>query len=149
MRDTQRPLRMAIHNVLTGNVFYGGSAINFYDEKKKAGQSDKVYGIYSTQQTTRDQQSVDETWITSERIDLEFTHQSGFEVTKDFIDDLTDQAYQILLPSRLNDSLPDPLLMRIEHFELEQALTRSVEITSTETIVSKIVTFSCKIIQQQ
>lgn len=147
MRDTQRPFRMAIHSVINGNATYNGQPVYFYDEKKKVGLTDRVYGLYTTQQTTRDHTS--DCWITDELITLELLHKSGFEVTKDFVDDVSDQLYQLLMPTRINDALPDPSLMLIQNFELEEALTRSVEITDTETIVSKLITFSCKIIQQQ
>lgn len=147
MRDTQRPLRLAIHAIINNNVTYNGQFIKFYDEKKKVGQTDKVYGLYSTQQTTRDRTS--ESWITDEKITIELEHKSDFEVTKDFLDDVSDQVYQLLMPNPINDALADPSLMLIQHFELEEALTRSVEISPTETIVSKLLTFSCKIIQQQ
>jgi hypothetical protein len=147
MRDTQKPLRLSIHSVINGNTTYNGSPVNFYDEKKKVGLTDRVYGLYSTQQTTRDRTS--EYWITDELITIELLHKSGFEVTKDFIDDVSDQLYQILMPDAINAALPNPSLMLIQHFELEEAITRSVEITDTETIVSKLITFSCKITQQQ
>jgi hypothetical protein len=52
------------------------------------------------------------------------------------------------MPTRMNDALPDPTLMQIQIFELDSAISRSVEISDTQTIISKIVTFSCKIIQQ-
>lgn len=139
---------MAIFGTLTGGaVTYMGQAVNFYDEKKKVGRTDKVYVLFGTQQTTRDRTS--EYWITDERIDLEILHAEEFEVTKDFIDDVSNQIYQLLMPNPINDSLPDPTLMQIQHFELEQALTRAVEVSPTKTIVSKLLTFSCKIVQQQ
>ncbi len=148
MKDTQRPLRLAIHGIINGNVLYNGQPVYFYDEKKKVSRTDKVYGLYSTQNSTRGEDSNDSTWITEERIDIELLHKTQFEVTKDFIDDASDQIYALLMPNRLNDTLPDPSMMLIQHFELEQALTRAVEISPTETIVTKIMTFYCKIIQQ-
>jgi hypothetical protein len=140
---------MAIHAVINGNVTYNDQPIYFYDEKKKVGRTDKVYGLYGTQQSTRGEDMNDSTWITEEKIDIEILHKSEFEVTKDFIDEASDQIYELLMPSRLNAALPDPTLMLIQHFELDQALTRAVEVSPTETIVSKIMTFSCKMIQQQ
>lgn len=147
MRDTQRPLRAAIYSVISGVVLYNGSPIKFYDEKKKAGATDNVYGLFGTQQTAISQ-VIDDSWITDELITIELTHRSEFEVTKDFLDDVADQMLQVLMPTRLNDALPDPTLMQIQSFELDNAITRSVEITATETITSKFVTFSCKMVQQ-
>lgn len=147
MRDTQYPLRRAIYLTLGSNVLYNGSPVKFYDEKKRVGNSDAIYGIFSTQQTSISQ-PIDESWVTDELITIELLHKTGFEVTKDIIDDVSNQIYQILMPSRMNDSLPDPNLMKIELFELDSAITRSVEVSDTETIISKIITFSCKMIQQ-
>jgi len=147
MKDTQRPLRMAIYGVVGDNILYQGQPVKLYDEKKKVGRTDKVYMLFGTQQSTRDRTS--DCWITDERIDIEIIQRSEFEATKDFIDDISDQLYQLLMPDPINDSLPDPSLMLIQNFELEQALTRSIQLSDTETIVEKIVTFSCKVIQQQ
>lgn len=138
---------MAIYGVVGNNILYNGNPVKLYDEKRKVGQADKVYMLFSTQQSTRDRTS--ETWITDERIDIEIIQRSEYEVTKDFIDDISEQLYTLLMPDPINDGLPDPSMMQIQHFELEQALTRSIQITDTETIIQKICTFSCKIIQQQ
>lgn len=148
MRDTQKPLRTAIYNVLNGNVTYDGETVfKLYDEKKKVGQTERIYGLFGTQQTTRDRTS--EYWITDERIDIEIVHSTEFEVSKDMIDDISDQLYLLLMPGPINSALADPTSMLIQHFELEQALTRAVEISPTQSEVSKIITFFCKIIQQQ
>jgi hypothetical protein len=147
LRDTHYPLRRAINTVLSGNITYNGQPVKLYDEKRKVADTDNVYIIFSTQQTAISQ-PIDESWITDELITLEILQKTGFEVTKDFIDDLSDQVYRLLMPTRLNDALPDPTLMQIQLFELDSAISRSVEISETQTIISKIVTFSCKIVQQ-
>lgn len=148
MRDAQYPLRMAIYGVLTGNLTYDGDVVKLYDEKKKVGSTDNVYILMGTQLSTPTDDN-DCAWITTETIDLEILHRSEYEVTKDFIDQLSGQMYELLMPTKLTSSLPDPNLMSIQYFDLQRALTRSVEISSTETIISKIITFTCKVIQQR
>lgn len=147
MRDAQYPLRLAIFGVLNGNLTYNGQPVNLYDEKKKVGSADKVYIVMGTQASTPVDDN-DSCFITDETIDLEILHKTEFEVTKDFIDDLSNQMYQQLIPTKLTDSLPDPTLMQIQYFDLRRAVTRSVEVTPTETIIAKIITFGCKVIQQ-
>lgn len=148
MRDAQYPLRMALFGVLTGQLTYNGQEVKLYDEKKKVGASDDVYIIMGTQLSVPSDEN-DCAWITTETIDLEILHRTEFEVTKDFIDQLSDQIYQLVMPTKLTTSLPDPNLMAIQHFDLQRAVTRSVEITPTETIIAKIITFTAKVIQQR
>jgi len=148
MRDTHYLIRRAFYAVLQGQVTYAGQIVNFYDEKKKASSSDNVYAIFSTQQSSRSQDSNDSTWITDERIDIEITQKQGFEVTKDFIDDVSNQMYQLLMPTRGQDALPVQNEMQFRNVELETALTRSVQISPTETIISKVITFSLQAVQQ-
>src|SRR5688572_2154515 len=146
MRDTQYPLRRAVDAVLKGNVTFNGAEVKFYDEKKKVGATDKVYGLYSTQQSNKSADVIDCTWITDETIDIELHHRTEYEVTKDHLDDASNQVYQLLLPSRLNAALENPHLMQIQFFDFDRAITRTVEITPTETVITKIITFSAKIV---
>jgi hypothetical protein len=147
MRDAQYPLRLAIFGVLNGILTYNGQPVKLYDEKKKVGQNDNVYVLMGTQLSTPIDDN-DSCWITDETIDLEFLHRTEFEVTKDFIDGMTNQACGLLMPDKLTAALPNPTLMQIQYFDLRRAVTRSVEISPTETIIAKIITFGCKVIQQ-
>lgn len=148
MKDTQYPLRLAVNSVLAGNIIIEGQTINLYDEKKKAGDSDNLYIIFGTQQSTKASRQFDQSWFTDEKIDLEIFHKTGFEVTKDLIDEVSNRVYELLMPTRAADALPVQDNMQIQNFQLEQALTRAVQISPTETVVSKIMTFSCQVIQQ-
>jgi hypothetical protein len=146
MKDTHYPLRRAIYTVLNNNIIVQGTTIGIYDEKKKVGANDRTYCIFGTQQSTRDRTS--EYWITRESIDIEIYQKTDFEVTKDFVDQVSDAIYSLLMPDPINAALPNPSLMQIQHFELERAISRTVELMSTETVIQKIATFTCLIVQQ-
>lgn len=146
MRDTHYPLRKAIFGVLNGNIVVNGTNVGLYDEKKRIGANEWIYAIFGTQQTTRDRTS--EYWITRELIDIEIYQQTDFEVTKDFIDQASNVIYELLMPNPINAALPNPSLMQIQHFELERAISRTVELSATTSAVQKIITFTCLIVQQ-
>lgn len=148
MRDAQYHLRRAIDAVLTSNVVVDGNTINFYDEKKRAGANERLYCIYGTQQSTPDQNN-DSTWITRETIDIEIYQRTESEVSKDLVDQVSDQLYTLLMPQRISSALANPNLMQVQFFDLQQAVTRSAEISDTETIIQKIVTFTCLVVQQK
>lgn len=146
MKDTHYPLRHAIYTVLNGNITVNGTTVGIYDEKKKAGANERIYCILGSQQSTRDRTS--EYWITRELIDIEIYQRTDFEVTKDFIDQVSNVIYELLMPDPINAGLPNPSLMQIQHFELDRAISRTVELASTETVIQKVATFTCLIVQQ-
>lgn len=148
MRDAQYPLRRAIDQVLTGNVLINGQPINFYDEKKKAGNNEALYCIYGTQQSTPEQ-AMDSAWITRENIDIEIIQKTQFEVSKDLVDEISNQLYTLLMPQKISSALTNPHLMQVQYFDLQQAITRSLQVSDTESIVQKIVTFTCLVVQQK
>lgn len=145
MRDAQYPLRLSIYNKVTNQVTYNGSPVGFYDERKRA--AGDVYCVFGTQTSTPTEAN-DCTWMTEELIDIEIWQRQGFEVTKDFVDDISNQLYQLLNPAVLTAGFANPMNMQVVSFDLQQAITRSVEITPTETVIAKILTFKAVIVQQ-
>ena len=146
MRDAQYPLRLACFNVLTGAVSFNSQVIGFYDEKKRA--AGNIYCIFGTQQSTRSPESTDCMWVTDETIDIEIWHKTGSEVSKDIIDSVSNQIYTLLSPATLTAGFANPSLMQVLFFDLQNAITRAFEITPTESVTGKIITFKCTIVQQ-
>lgn len=145
MRDTQKPLRAAVYQALGGNVNVGG-VIPVFDEKKSVTSSAKLYILLSTQQEVNSDTM--DTFMTQSFLDIEVCQQSGSEVSKDDIDDVSDAVYAILFPSPYQSGLTNPSLMQIQNLRREKTITRALEISATESILRKIITVSALIIQQ-
>lgn len=145
MRDTQKPYRLAIFSKLDGNVIYNGNQINIYDEKKKVGARDDVYILLSTQQESNNDTS--DTFITRSSIDIEIVQRTGSEVSKDEIDDIGDAVLQILCPEPESADILTLNGFQFANLYREKTITRAVEISPTETIIRKIITMTCSIVQ--
>lgn len=147
MRDTSKILRYAVYNALSGNITYGGTNIPVYDEKKKIHDKASVYVLLSTQQEVpgNDIQGV---FDTESIIDLEICYKTGSEISKDVLDDVSNEVLQILLPTPTTIGIQQPSGFQIQNFRYSGSLTRTFEISQTESIVRKILKFSSTIIQQ-
>ena len=143
MRDTCKPYRIAMFNLLNGNL--GG--INVYDEKKKVGAADKVFVLLSTQQETQVEEN-DCSWITRSSIDLEIVAKSGSEVTKDTVDDLANLIIGLVLPTIQTSGLTAPSGFQFSGLVLEKTISRNISLSETESILTKILTFVTQIIEQ-
>jgi len=141
MRDLSRPYRLAIYAVLNGVI-----SVPVYDEKKKVASTETTFVILSTQQQTPVEEN-DCTWISRCSIDIEVIQKTGFEVTKDDIDDISNQICGILLPSQGITPIESPNL-QFTLPEIESIISRNVSITEPETVIVKILRFVCTIIQQ-
>lgn len=146
MKDTMSILRRAVFDTLNGNLSYLGSPVNVYDEKKKATASDRLFVILGTQQESDDDTS--EYFITDSTIDIEIYHKTEFEVSKDAIDEVSNQVMSLILPSPSLNGLPVQNLFLIQCVRRLRAISRNFSITDNESVLSKIITFTCKIVQQ-
>jgi hypothetical protein len=145
LRDTQRILRHAIRDLLAGQLSWDGTAVPVYDEKKRDKQSADLFVILSTQQETDN--NTDTSWTTDSSIDIEITHKTEFEVSKDAIDEISDQILEILLPT------PDGPGWEVGGFLIQNirrssTITRNFSVTDSQSIVAKIITITSKITQQ-
>jgi hypothetical protein len=146
MRDTQKILRHAVFQTLNGNVTYNGSNIPVYDEKRLLGDQDNLFIILGSQRESDD--SPDEYFITNSSIDIEIQHRTEFEVSKDAIDDVSDQVLQIIMPTPYTNGFPVQNLFQINGVTRSSTISRNFSLTDSQSIVAKIITITCKIIQQ-
>lgn len=140
MRDTQKILRHAIFNALTG------ISVPVYDEKKKVRDNTSLYVLLGTQQEQNDDTM--DTFITLSTIDIEVCHKTGSEVSKDKMDDVGNEILERLFPTVQTDGITDPSGVQIQNLRRERTITRTIEITPTESMVRKIITISSQIVQQ-
>lgn len=143
MRDTCKPYRLAIYNCLNGNL--GG--IKVYDEKKKVGATDTLFVLLSTQQETPIEEN-DCAFISKSSIDIEIVQKTGFEVTKDTIDDLANIILTLVIPDTQSSCLTAPSGFQFLIPTVTRTLTRNVSITDSESILVKIITITTQIVTQ-
>lgn len=140
MRNTKKHFRRAIYDMLSGAL-----TVPVYDEKKWVQSTDRAYVIMSTQ--TEADESPDCHFQTRASIDLEIIVKSGFEGTKDTQDDIEDEILAILRPTQDSDVLTSSGFL-IQNLYRERSVTRNISITSPETILQTIVTFTATITEQ-
>ena len=118
----------------------------FYDEKKSVLASDTVFAILSTQQETPALDN-DCTWIQKSSIDIEIYQKTGSEVTKDLIDDLSNQVLALLLPTPWATPLAFSNLQFTNPY-CESIISRNISLSETESIMQKVIRFVVTIVQQ-
>lgn len=146
MRDTQKILRMAVYQVLNGNLSYDGNNVPVFDEKRKLSSTDNLFVILGTQRETDD--NTDDAFITDSSIDIEIQHRTEFEVSKDAIDDVSNQILQIILPTPQTSGFPVQNLFQIQLVRRSSTISRNFSLTDSQSVVAKIITITCKIVQQ-
>jgi hypothetical protein len=147
MRDTMKPVRHAVNAALGGNITYAANPVPVRDEKIYTGESPKIYILLSTQQET-DTDRTDCTWTTRSSIDLEFITRSGSEVSKDVLDDVSNDALELLIGLPTSGLIPNPSGFQITDVVRESAITRNITLTGTESILQKTVRIIFTILQQ-
>jgi len=148
LKDTTDILLNAVHAKLNGNVSYSSENVPFYDEKKKIRDRDALYCLYSTQQEVPGELTQG-FFINDSFLDIEICHKTGSEVSKSVLSNVANQIYQILFPEQDAVSLTSPSGFQIVEFDFIRSITRVFEISTTESILRKIITVKAKIVEQQ
>lgn len=146
MMDTMRPFRKAIYDVLNGNVSYKSSTIKFYDEKVWTGQAPDLYCFFGTQRET-DITQTDCGWEARTTLDLIIANRTPSETSKDALDEISDDIYQLLLNLPGSDNLAAQTGFQISYLKRESAVSGLIQISPTETILQKIITLTANILQ--
>lgn len=141
MRDISLPYRNAIAAAISGVI-----SVPVYDEKRWVQDTDTKYVLLTTQQQTPVDDN-DCTWISRASIDLEIYHKSGSEVTKNDIDNISNEICKILLPAPFTTVLSSPNLL-FQNAYFESIISRNISLSETESILIKILRFVCVITQQ-
>jgi len=142
LKDTMKPLRHAVFNLLDGELSYDSNPVNVYDELN---DTDDIYVLLSTQQEVFDETS--DCFITRSSIAIEVVAKTESSVSKDIIDDVSDQIYQLLRPTTSTTGLVDPSGFSIQNVQRENALTQVLQITPTQSVLRKILNIVVTIVQ--
>lgn len=140
MRDVSLPYRHAVFAVLSG------ISVPVYDEKRKVTDTDPLFVLLSTQQQIPSDDN-DCTWISRSSIDIEIQQRTGSEVSKDDIDNLSNEILGLLIPTPWNTPLTSPNL-QFQNAFAESIISRNASITETDTIIIKVIRFVCTVTQQ-
>lgn len=140
MRDVSLPFRTAVAALLQGNI-----SVNCYDEKRWVQATDTQFVLFTTQQQTpRDDN--DCTWISDNSIDIEIYDKTGSEASKNDIDNIANEILAILIPAPFVTPLASPNLQFGS--AVATIISRNLSTSETETILQKVITFSCVVTQQ-
>lgn len=143
MRDVSKPFRLSVFNCLNGNL----SGAPVYDEKQKVTGTDTLFVLLSTQQQVPDE-DISESWISRASIDIEVIQKTGSEVSKDDIDDVSNDILGLLLPSPWVAGVVTPSGFQFTNAKCESIISRNLSLSETESVVQKIIRFSVQVIQQ-
>lgn len=141
MKDTSKPFRIAIATALQGNI-----GANLYDEKRWVQQTDTLFVILSTQQQIPSNEN-DCTWISRSSIDIEIIQKTGSEASKNDIDDVSNAICGLLVPAPFTTTITSSNL-QFCNARVDSIISRNLAISETETILQKIIRFSCDIVEQ-
>jgi hypothetical protein len=146
MRDTQKVLRKAIYDALNGTVLYDSAVVPVFDEKRSITSTANLYILLSTQTETASDTS--DAFMTISTIDIEVCHKTGSEVSKDTMDDVANEVLEILFPTAWSVGINNGSLMQIANLRRDRTVTRVIELSSTESVLRKIITLSATIVEQ-
>jgi hypothetical protein len=146
MKDTMRIFRKAVYDCLNTFIIYKSANVAVYDEKVKAGQSPNLYVLFQSQRET-DTTQTDCGWECKANLDLLIVDKTGSEVSKDTVDEISDQIYELLLNLPGSDNLAAQSGFKIMMLKRESAVTGLLQITPTQSELQKLITLTATISQ--
>ena len=116
------------------------------DEKKKVASTANIYILFSTQQ--EQPQDTFSNHITDSYLDLEICHRTGSEVSKSVLSGVANAVLTILFPDRQTQGIASPdANYRIDTLEFAGSITRTIELSPTESVLRKFIKLKATIIQ--
>lgn len=146
-KDTMMPLRQAIDDVINGNVTYKGAQVQVFDKKVFTGQSPNRYIYYGTMREV-DITETDCAWTSRTSIEILIVSNTGSEVSQDPLDEISDTIYDLLLNLPGSDNLPAQSGFQISYLKRESATCGMMEISPTESRLTKLITLTAIVTQQ-
>jgi len=93
------------------------------------------------------QEANDCTWVNRASIDIEIYDKTKSEVTKNTMDDISNEILTILLPAPYSTTITSSNL-QFQNAFCESIISRNLAITDTESVMVKIIRFVCTITEQ-
>lgn len=146
-RDTMKPFRKAVNDVINGFVTYKSALVKVYDKKIFTGDEPNLYIFYGSMRES-DITATECTWETKTSLEILIVSQTGSEVSQDPLDEISDVIYDLVLNLPGSDNLGAQSGFQIVYVTRESATCGMMEISPTKSRLVKIITLTAKIIQQ-
>lgn len=150
MHDLDKLYRLSIFNCLSGitvtGITSGATPISVYDEVKKIDSTDSLFIVLLGQKSTPNP-IADGLWGRLSTIEISITHKTGVSVTKDLIDNVAEEVMKKLFPTALTFGPTEPQGFQYCNPMYESGFITPIQISSTESVMAKILAVSTTIIQ--
>lgn len=147
MKDTMQIFLQAVYNMLNGTLSYNGQNVPVFDKKRYVTVPAGLYVILGSQRESDDPQTSD-AFITTTELDIEIWHVTGYEVSSDGVNTVSDQLLQILMSMPEADNFPAQNLFQISGVRRISASLQDFSIGPTDTVLNKNITIQATIVQQ-
>jgi hypothetical protein len=142
--DREKAIRAAFFTPLDGNLNYSGSEVKIFDQKFEPNANSTNYVLISNQ-SSQDQGNFNCFRWTS-RITLQVISKTQSSVSSDVVDDIGEQIENIIFPGNPSQNgLTQQTGWQILNVALESVNYTSIQITDTNSVITKILTFSLTI----
>jgi hypothetical protein len=144
MRDPNKIFRDALIQALDGNLTYDGSPVNVFNEQAEPGNNN-TYVIISSQSSAQEPNLSGFGHQCMIMMDV-ITKQYHL-VTKDVVDEVSEQITEILFPSVQANGLVSQSGFQINCLAVESMNYMPMRISNTKTIIKKLIRLTAKISQ--
>jgi hypothetical protein len=150
MANRETAIRTAYYQALNGNLSYNSVNVPITDSIIPQGVSDSpIYCVFDRQFSTfnyKDGAFSMQSWTST--IDILIISKQSTSVSKEIIDGIADQIESIITPSVTTNGLPAQSGWQITNVFLDKTLFMPTQISGTQTIIQKGLTFTQKVVKQ-
>lgn len=146
MKDTMKPFRKSIYDVLSGNVIYNSAIVSIYDEKVFTGEIPNIYILLGTQRE-QDITQTDCAFETNSSIEILIISRTKSEASKDALDDISNTILELLLNLPGSDNLVEQAGFTMINLRRESAVCGLLQLSPNETILQKQINLTVTITQ--
>jgi hypothetical protein len=143
MKDVSKPVRLAFHTLLNGNLESPEGNVPVSDEMLV--ENANYYVLLSSQSATPDETK--HSFDCEATITIIIVHKQGRYVTKDGVDDIADQILTLLRPTPNTHSLIAPATWQFLNLRKEVDRHDSMRLNPTTTEVSRTMVFGLRVVQ--
>ena len=144
--DREKAIRTAYLTALQGNITYDSSPVKIFDQKFEPNANDSNYILISNQSSQDQGNFTSFRWTTT--IALQIVSKTQSATSTDVVDDIGQLIEGIIFPG---DPSVNGLIQQdgwqILNVSLESVNYSQLQITETNTVISKILSFSQTIIK--
>ena len=139
MIDVQKKIRDAFFQSLDGQLTYDGSPVPIVDEKLEDSENNTMYVIMSTQTTVQD--VIFSHFDHETTMLLDIVHKTQDFVTKDGIDEVAQQIFDILLPTVTTNGLTAQSGVQITNLQIESDQYFPMQLSATGSVMRRLIRF--------